>query len=214
MSVISLIPDAAAALTAGFAGFMVNAGAVRVSDFRPAGSSAFPKAGPAADGSARGVGDGRFAASAGSGADPAQQEKARAPGGLLHGLTVLIVDDNETNIFVLKAFLTAYQPKEILAARCGREALDVLSMRDCDLIFMDIQMPGLDGVMATELIRKSTNERLAQLPVIAVTAACHVFNADNAAAAGMDGYIEKPVTWKLLQTQIVKALTRRNGSGA
>lgn len=130
---------------------------------------------------------------------------SRDPSAPLDGMTVLIVDDNETNIFVLQAFLAGFGPKSVLTARSGEEALGLLRSRECDMIFMDIQMPGLDGVATTQAIRNGSDRRRATAPIVAVTAACRVFGPGDAAQAGMDGYVEKPVSREVLRREIEKA---------
>jgi len=111
---------------------------------------------------------------------------------------ILVVEDNQVNQKVVTAVLRK-RGFEIELASDGREALTKLAHSDFDLILMDVQMPVLDGLEATRLIRQE--ERWKALPIIAMTA--HAMNGDRERCleAGMTGYVSKPVhPAHLLQT--------------
>ena len=103
---------------------------------------------------------------------------------------ILVVEDNHVNQKVVSAVLRKHG-FAVEIANDGREALSQLEAADFDLVLMDVQMPVLDGLEATGLIRQ--NARWNGLPIIAMTA--HAMNGDRerCLAAGMDGYIAKPV---------------------
>ena len=80
------------------------------------------------------------------------------------------------------------------AATNGQEALDALTRQDFDLIFMDIQMPVLDGVEATRIIRNSKElGDKARIPIIAMTAYAMAGDRETFLRAGMNDYLPKPV---------------------
>lgn len=106
---------------------------------------------------------------------------------------VMIVDDNRVNMEVAKGLIGKYKV-EIVTASSGFEALSILeSDSDFDIIFMDHLMPDLDGVETTRRIRGKGDPSLTRIPIVAITA-----NAVDGAegeffAAGINGYLEKPI---------------------
>lgn len=108
----------------------------------------------------------------------------------VQGVRLLLVEDNLVNQKVVLAILRK-KGYYIEVANHGREALEKLEASDYDLVLMDIQMPVLDGLEATRLIRR--NARWDDLPVVAMTA--HAMNGDRERClqAGMNAYISKPV---------------------
>ncbi len=104
---------------------------------------------------------------------------------------LLVVEDNQVNQKVVTAVLRK-RGFAIELANDGKEALEKLeSSGDFDLVLMDVQMPGLDGLEATRLIRKE--ERWKHLPIVAMTAHAMSGDKERCLAAGMNGYISKPV---------------------
>ncbi len=111
--------------------------------------------------------------------------------------SVLIVDDNVTNLKVAEGLMRPYKMK-ISTAISGREALDMLRRRKFDMVFMDHMMPELDGVETTELIRDMEGDYYKKLPVVALTA-----NAVNGAremflSSGFNDFIAKPIELSFL----------------
>jgi two-component system, sensor histidine kinase and response regulator len=116
---------------------------------------------------------------------------------------VLLAEDNPVNVEVAKEYLSALGLTYDVAAD-GAEACDSVRHKRYDLVLMDCQMPGVDGLEATRRIRAfETQHGLARLPIIAVTA--NAYDADRVACieAGMDGYISKPFT----ETQLAAGLS-------
>jgi signal transduction histidine kinase/ActR/RegA family two-component response regulator len=118
---------------------------------------------------------------------------------LLQGVNVLIVEDNPVNQKVLSQMLKRYGV-EVTTASGGREAIEILQGKNYPLIFMDIQMPEMDGYTATAAIRKIPNGINAW--VTAITA--NAFQEDREACLvhGMNDYLSKPVR----QNELVAAL--------
>jgi signal transduction histidine kinase len=119
------------------------------------------------------------------GADPALRD-GRAP-----ALCVLIAEDNPINQRVATRILEKMGCRVGVAAN-GQEAVERLSAEDYDLVLMDCQMPVMDGYEATSVIRASSN-RVARVPIVAMTAHALPGDKERCLAAGMDDYISKPV---------------------
>jgi CheY-like chemotaxis protein len=90
-------------------------------------------------------------------------------------------------------------------ARDGEQALRRLEREQFDLIFMDVHLPGMDGVTATRRIRQMRPPR-GQVPIIALTADAMMGDRDRYLAAGMDDYISKPIDTGALHDAIARAL--------
>jgi CheY-like chemotaxis protein/HPt (histidine-containing phosphotransfer) domain-containing protein len=104
---------------------------------------------------------------------------------------VLVAEDNVVNQKVVRKILEK-RGYEVLVANNGLEALALLERESFDVVLMDVQMPELDGIVATRRIR--ANPRWQKLPIIAMTA--HAMNGDRERClnAGMDSYLSKPVS--------------------
>lgn len=112
-------------------------------------------------------------------------------------LRILVVEDNSINQRLIVAFLEEAGHMPILAAS-GHEALATLEVESFDLILMDIQMPGLDGFQTTAAIRARARPAGSRLPILAMTAHASREDRDRCLAAGMDGYISKPMRYEEL----------------
>ena len=110
----------------------------------------------------------------------------------IKGIKVLVVEDFSVNQRMLKGFLKPYDIVIDLAEN-GKEAVEKYQKNRYDMILMDIQMPVMDGIQATEAIRRiEKKDNLMKTPIIALTA--HAINGDreNFISYGMDDYISKP----------------------
>ena len=119
------------------------------------------------------------------------------------GVRVLLVEDNDVNrklaLHMLKRLGCSVE-----VASNGREALESTAVRHYDLVFMDIQMPEMDGVEATRLIRERERDSGHHLPIIAMTAHAMEGDRERCLAAGMDDYLSKPVKIDLLAQMVEK----------
>ncbi len=116
---------------------------------------------------------------------------------------VLLVEDNEANIKTLSRYLR-FKHYRVLVAKNGRQAVQAAQDHLPDIILMDIQMPGMDGLEATRRIRQ--NERGADVPIIALTALAMPGDQERCLAAGADAYLSKPVSLKQLSQTIERHL--------
>ena len=126
----------------------------------------------------------------------------------LGDVRILVVDDNEVNLEVAQALLENIGAKNTTVAVTGLEAVVRCDAERFDLIFMDIQMPGMDGLEATRQIRQ-TSIFNAQTPIIAMTANAMSGDREKSLEAGMDGHITKPIDVnELTQTALEWGLNR------
>ena len=104
--------------------------------------------------------------------------------------SVLVIEDNQLNMKLMRALLQVknYTVHEALNAEDGIEKANEYSP---DVILMDIEMPGMDGLSATRIIRLDSN--LKDIPIIAVSANAMTGDEEKALAAGCNGYITKPI---------------------
>ena len=117
---------------------------------------------------------------------------------------ILLAEDNEANISTISNYLKA-KGYRILVANDGKNAISLAKQNDLDLILMDIQMPGMDGLQAIELIRQDSH--LTDLPIIALTALAMVGDRERCLDAGANDYLSKPVKLSQLAHTIQNLLT-------
>jgi len=115
---------------------------------------------------------------------------------------ILLVEDNEANIMTVSSYLTA-KGYRIVLANNGQEAIALARSAKPDLILMDIQMPIMDGLEATQTIRQIPS--LVNVPIIALTALAMESDRDRCFEAGANDYLSKPVKLKEL-TQAIQRL--------
>jgi signal transduction histidine kinase/CheY-like chemotaxis protein len=122
-------------------------------------------------------------------------------------LRILAAEDNLTNQLVLKTLLAAAGLEPVFAAD-GREALAAWEGQTWDLLLMDIQMPRMNGIEATQAIRRRERQiARPYTPIIAVTANAMTHQVSEYLAAGMDGVVTKPVDLVTLLGAMEKALS-------
>ena len=126
------------------------------------------------------------------------------------GLRVLVVEDNEVNRTLITLQLETLGIAPYLSDS-GRDALAVLQRNACDIVLMDVEMPGMDGMQVTRAIR--TGAYLKQPYIVAVTA--HVFSGtrDRMTDAGMDDFVSKPVLIPELRAALLRAKAHQANSG-
>ncbi len=120
----------------------------------------------------------------------------------IRGAHILLVDDNSINQEVATGFLQD-AGMVVTVASSGLESIEALERHPFDLVLMDIQMPGMDGIEATRRIR--LNEAFKTLPIVAMTAHAMAGDREKSLAAGMNDHINKPVDPAILY-QVLKRL--------
>jgi two-component system cell cycle response regulator DivK len=106
---------------------------------------------------------------------------------------VLVVEDNPANL-TLATFLLESAGHAVLSAKDAETGLTVARDEQPDLVLMDIQLPGMDGLQATALLKGDDATRA--IPVIALTALAMKGDEERIRAAGCDGYIAKPMRYR------------------
>jgi PAS domain S-box-containing protein len=134
----------------------------------------------------------------------------RVPKNYLH---VLVAEDNEVNQRLATRLLEKRGHRVVMSVN-GREALEALAKDRYDLVLMDVQMPGMDGLQATSALREMENQRGDGFhqPVIALTAHAMKGDRERCLAAGMDGYLSKPIGETKLDEVLEKYLELRRES--
>ena len=122
---------------------------------------------------------------------------------ILEGKKILVAEDNKINFFVVNKFLTGWGIK-VTHAENGQIALDKLEKEDFDLILMDLQMPVMDGIEASRIIRSSEDKNRSSMPIIALTAALISENQEKFTDLMLNDYILKPFKPQDLFDKIAK----------
>ena len=116
---------------------------------------------------------------------PSQRERRRS-------LHILLAEDNPVNQ-KLAVRLLEKEGHTVVVADNGRRALEALEGGNVDLVIMDVQMPEMDGYEAAASIRKTEETTLKHVPILAMTAHAMKGDQEKCLAAGMDGYVSKPI---------------------
>ncbi len=124
---------------------------------------------------------------------------------------ILLVEDNAVNQR-LACRILENGGHTVVVAENGREALDALGRESFDLVFMDVQMPEMDGLEATAAIRRRENGSNVHIPIVAMTAHAMAGDRQRCLAAGMDGYLAKPVRARELLETAAKHWEREEAS--
>jgi CheY-like chemotaxis protein len=145
------------------------------------------------------------------------------PAKQLRGHRVLSVDDHDRRLRILVAEDNLFNQKVVLGllkkmghavmvANNGREAVDLFekNKNGYDLVFMDIQMPEMDGFRATELIRREQQRTDIRAPIVAMTAHAMTGDREKCLSAGMDDYISKPIS----RDELARVMQRNFASAA
>ncbi len=125
----------------------------------------------------------------------------------LAGRRVLLVEDNEVNRFLAEELLSDLGIRVTMALN-GREGVDKVNAEPFDLVLMDIQMPVMDGLTATQLIR--ADSRFQSLPIVAMTAHAMSGDRQRSLAAGMNDHLTKPISPKLLTEMLILWMPARS----
>jgi CheY-like chemotaxis protein len=137
----------------------------------------------------------------------AQAEVVEATAGVLGGVRVLVVEDNATNRLIATKLLENLGAS-VETAIDGYAGVEAAARGGFDIILMDIQMPGIDGVEAARRIR-ALGGAAAEIPIVALTANVLAHQRQAYLDAGMEGVVGKPIAPGTLIAEIAQAATRR-----
>jgi len=124
------------------------------------------------------------------------------------GHRILLAEDNLVNRKVAVSLLEK-QGHRVTTAENGRIALELALQETFDLILMDVQMPEMDGLEATQQIREAERATGARIPIVALTAHALTGDRERCMSAGMDGYVTKPIRAAQLLTAIKRLVGKR-----
>jgi PAS domain S-box-containing protein len=130
----------------------------------------------------------------------------------LRGLRVLVVEDSEVNTYVLTRFLERWGV-EFDAAANGQQALDQLRKGHYELVLMDVHMPEMDGFETVKTIRQFPDERLRQLPIIAISASARAWPESRIKASGFTDFVGKPFDPDVLIRKMAQYTSRELPAG-
>jgi two-component system cell cycle response regulator DivK len=119
---------------------------------------------------------------------------------------ILVVEDNPMNM-ELAVDLLELQGYEVLSAQTGQEALDIVDSEALDLILMDVQLPGMDGLEVTRKLKENPKTR--DIPVVALTAHAMKGDEERMLENGCIGYIAKPISTRKFPQEVKKFLGKR-----
>ncbi len=127
----------------------------------------------------------------------------------LENIPILIVDDINMNCILLDDMLSEFGAKEVSAVNSGQAAIDFIKASpNTKIILMDVRMPKMNGLQSTAKIRAAGYQGI----VVAVTANATVEDQDECFAAGMDGFIPKPIVMEVLHSTLNKMLISKDSS--
>lgn len=119
--------------------------------------------------------------------------------------TVLVIEDNEQNLYLVTFILTK-NGCDVIQARDGREGIELAGQVIPALILLDIQLPVMDGYEVARALR--SNPELTGVPIVAVTSYAMVGDRERTLEAGCSGYIEKPINPETFMADIEKYLSK------
>jgi CheY-like chemotaxis protein len=117
---------------------------------------------------------------------------------------ILVVEDNDRNLKLLRDVLE-YAGYEVRTARTAEDGITSAVSKPPDLVLMDLQLPGIDGIEALHRLRES--HRTAGIPVVAVTAQAMKQDRERVLQAGFNGYVEKPISVRAFPDQVRRFLS-------
>jgi CheY-like chemotaxis protein len=118
----------------------------------------------------------------------------------LKGTKILLVEDNAVNLKLVKTFLDKLACETDIATD-GQEAIEKVKEGKYNIVLMDIQMPVMNGLEATEIIRRDIDK---DVPIVALTAAAMEGDREKSISSGMNDYLTKPVSFDSLKDMLLK----------
>jgi len=123
---------------------------------------------------------------------------------------ILLVEDNPTNQLLTSSVLER-EGYQVELAESAVQAMEVLAAQTPDLILMDVQLPGLDGLSLTRTLKAAPET--ARIPIVALTAHAMIGDREQAMSAGCAGYISKPIDTRTFGDQVRVFLSEATSAG-
>lgn len=123
-------------------------------------------------------------------------------------IRVLVVEDNFMNKVLVNELLTMHG-YEVIEAGNGREAVEMAEAHVPDVVLMDINLPEMDGMEATRIIKGK--EALKAIPILALTASAMKGDEEKFLREGFDGYVAKPIELAILIKELDRCLGKQEG---
>ncbi len=123
------------------------------------------------------------------------------------GLRALVVDDEPMNLLVARGIFESYKMK-VVTVTSGQEAIDICQKKDCDIVFMDHMMPGMDGVEAMKRIKSVAQKKGKDIVIVALTANAISSAKEMFLSEGFDGFIPKPIELMELERVLRRVLPK------
>lgn len=127
-------------------------------------------------------------------------------------LQILVVEDNLVNQVLLRRILSEHWGHQVIIAGSGESAIELIAKSPVDLVLLDIQLPGIDGFEVCSLIRGNLDEKLSRVPVHALTAFVLPNDRTRCLAAGMNGYLPKPLVVRDLALLVARTIADLSAS--
>jgi signal transduction histidine kinase/ActR/RegA family two-component response regulator len=133
----------------------------------------------------------------------------------MRDLKILLVDDNDVNLIVARMLLNKCLPRAtVVEVSSAAIALDKLRTQPIDIVLMDVIMPEMDGLQATQVIRQTFEPPVSDIPVLALTASANPVDQASCLDAGMNDVVVKPLDERELIGKISKAMAQRVQRGS
>ena len=119
---------------------------------------------------------------------------------------ILVGEDSSVILNLTKSILS-FEKYQMTAAKNGKQVLEMLEKEDFDLILMDLNMPVLDGVTCTKMIRDLEDPVKSKLPIIAISGNINNYTMDEFRKLGFDDFLQKPLDYDKLLATVKKLLS-------
>jgi len=119
---------------------------------------------------------------------------------------ILVGEDSSIIINLTKSVLS-FEQYEVKAARNGKQVLEMLEKEDFDLILMDLNMPVLDGISCTKMIRQLDDPSKSKIPIVAISGNLNNITNDEFRKIGFNHFLQKPLNYDMLVATVTKLVS-------
>lgn len=126
----------------------------------------------------------------------------------LAGLRALVVDDNRHFLAIMRTMLRAFGVRQIFDCVDAVQAFEILKTSEIDFALIDLKLDNIDGLEFTSLVRGASDSQNPRMPIIMITAYSERSNVERAISSGIDEFLVKPVSPKMLYQRICAVIER------